>query len=471
MSHVPEPADDSRCEPFEPRLGQLCKWASSLSLEDIPKPVLLKAALVLGDNIAATVSAADEPQVRAYHDRLVASDPGGPCTLLRRGGPRLSMLHAALGNGMAVTWNELDDGYTQTAVHPGALSQPLILAAGQAHGHRFADVMLATVVAYEVGARFANTWPGTLPRIHPHGAFNAVCAAAGLARLRRFDASTFEAALSGAVTMVSPGPYSHALQGALIRNAWPAAGLWLGHFACEMAQLGVSGTATAAREVYEQILGAPVTRAEQLTEGLGQQWAVAAGYHKLYGSCHHAHAAMEALESILQDRPELRGGRSVRRLSVQVSHTAMKFDHRQPTTALAAKFSIVHAVAATLAHGAQEPSNFFEASLSDPLIAQLRQRVTLAPLPHVKPWPYDRPARVSLELDDGSQVQAFCEAALGSPARPLDHPAVMDKITRLSRRHAPGLPHAVQQLREHLQQDRLDALDLGPWMAGITAAT
>ncbi|MEN9770711.1 MAG: hypothetical protein RLZZ180_2341, partial [Pseudomonadota bacterium] len=29
----------------------------------------------------------------------------------------------------------------------------------------------------------------------------------------------------------------------------------------------------------------------------------------------------------------------------------------------------------------------------------------------------------------------------------------------------------VQQLREHLQQDRLDALDLGPWMAGITAAT
>lgn len=469
MQLQPDP-DEARI-PVEAALGQLCNWASRLTLSDVPKPVLLKAALVLGDNIAAIASAADEPQVRAYHDTLVAGDWGGPCTLLRRGAPPLSMIHAALGNGLAVTWNELDDGYTQTAVHPGALSQPLILAAGQAQNHHFADVMLATVVAYEVGARFANTWPGTLPRLHPHGAFNAVCAAAGLARLRSYSASTFEAALSGAATLVSPGPYSHALQGALIRNAWPAAGLWLGHFACEMAQLGISGTATAAREVYEQILGAPITRCEQLTEGLGQQWAVASGYHKLYGCCHQAHAAMEALESILQERPELRGGRSVRHLTVHGSPAAMKFDNRQPTTALAAKFSIVHAVAATLAHGAQEPSNFFEASLTDPLVVQLRQRITLAELPHVGPWPYDRPARVSLELDDGSRVQAFCEAARGSPARPLDHQAVMDKITQLSRAHAPGLPDAVQQLREHLQQDRLDALDFGRWMSSLTGST
>jgi hypothetical protein len=47
----------------------------------------------------------------------------------------------------------------------------------------------------------------------------------------------------------------------------------------------------------------------------------------------------------------------------------------------------------------------------------------------------------------------------------------MDKITRLSGKHAAGLPHAVQQLREHVQQGRLDALDLGTWMDSICAAT
>lgn len=32
------------------------------------------------------------------------------------------MMNAAIGNGLASTWNELDDGYTKTAVHPGARS-------------------------------------------------------------------------------------------------------------------------------------------------------------------------------------------------------------------------------------------------------------------------------------------------------------------------------------------------------------
>ena len=161
MSTPSTPQEQSQA--VEQHLRQLCVWASGLKLSDIPTPALLKAALVLGDNIAAILSAADEPEVKAYHERLMAEGGGGPSTLLRQGGPGLSMLNAALGNGLAATWNELDDGYTRTAVHPGALSQPLILAAGQARNHSFEEVMLATVVAYEVGTRFARAWPGTLP--------------------------------------------------------------------------------------------------------------------------------------------------------------------------------------------------------------------------------------------------------------------------------------------------------------------
>ena len=243
MSTAPTTGSDARA--VELQMRQLCTWASTVKLSDIPTPALLKAALVLGDNIAAIVSAADEPEVKAYHERLMAEGSGGPSTLLRQGGPGLSMMNAALGNGLAATWNELDDGYTRTAVHPGALSQPLILAAGQAHNHSFEEVMLATVVAYEVGTRFARAWPGTLPRIHPHGAYNAVCAAAGMACLRRHSPETFLSALTAAATLVSPGPYSYPIQGALIRNAWPAAGAWLGAFACDMAELGIGGIAPA----------------------------------------------------------------------------------------------------------------------------------------------------------------------------------------------------------------------------------
>jgi len=467
MSNNTATQASSDAQAVELHMRQLCTWASGLKLSDIPTPALLKAALVLGDNIAAIVSAAEEPEVKAYHERLMAEGSGGPATLLRQGGPGLSLINAALGNGLASTWNELDDGYTRTAVHPGALSQPLILAAGQAKNHSFEEVMLATVVAYEVGTRFARAWPGTLPRIHPHGAYNAVCAAAGMASLRRFQPETFLSALTAAATMVSPGPYSYPIQGALIRNAWPAAGAWLGAFACDMAELGIGGMPDGPRDVFQIILGAPITLAGELTAGLGSEWTVADGYHKLYGACHHSHAAMEALEAILQERPQLRGGDAVKRLTVYCSKMAMNFNNSLPKTTLAAKFSIPHAMAATLVHGADEPENFFDASLSDERISALRPRIELAELPDIKPWPYDRPAKVSLELEDGSRIEQLCEAALGSPARPLDTEPVLAKIAQLSQSRAPGLHDAVVQLREHLAQGQLARLNFRQWMASF----
>lgn len=454
----------------ETHLNELCHWACNLKLADIPVPAVSQAALILGDNIAAIVSAADEPEVKAYHQRLMASDSASQATLFREGGPRLSLLNAALGNGLASTWNELDDGYTRTAVHPGALSQPLILAAAEAHQHSFEDVLLATVGAYEIGTRFARAWPGTLPRLHPHGVFNAVCAAAGLGLLRKLKPDTFLSALTAAATMVSPGPYSYPIQGALIRNAWPAAGAWLGHFACEMAELGIGGTASGPFDVFQIGLGAPLSLASELSVNLGSEWTVCDGYHKLYGACHHSHAAMEALESILVARPELRGGADVVSVTVHCSKMAMSFNNKAPHTTLGAKFSLPHAMAATLVHGADAPGNFFDVSLSDPAIRAWSRQVDLVELPGIKPWPLDRPAKVSLHLKDGSELNAYCEAALGSPARPLEPARVLEKIQQLSSGKAPGLHGAVVKLREEIAAGRIAELGFGSWVRSFSQA-
>ena len=258
-------------------LTTLCEWATAVRYEAIPPHVVAQAVLILGDNIAATLSAGDEPEVRAYHEHLIAGRGAQQATLFRRGAPRVSLIEAALGNGLAITWNELDDGYTRTAIHPGALSQPLILAAAEAENASLADTLRATILAYEIGTRFARTWPGTLPRLHPHGVYNAVCAAAGLALLRRVGSAELLRALTAAATMVSPGPYSHPIEGALVRNAWPAAGAWLGYFACDMARLGIAGTPSGPHDVFSSGLGAP-SKAEELTAGLGADWTLCDGY-------------------------------------------------------------------------------------------------------------------------------------------------------------------------------------------------
>lgn len=450
----------------EENLLALCQWAAALRFESIPRHVLSHAVLILGDNVAAMLSACDEPELKAYHEQLIAGRSAREATLFRPGAPRVSLAEAAVGNGLAATWNELDDGYTRTAIHPGALSQPLILAAAEAGHASLADTLRATIGAYEIGTRFARTWPGTLPRLHPHGAYNAVCAAAGLALLRGMDAAGLVRALTAAASLVSPGPYSHPIEGALVRNAWPAAGAWLGVFACDMARLGIAGTPAGPYDIYTRGFGAPAHPAE-LTAGLGTEWTVCDGYHKIYGACHHSHAAMEAIESILAERPALRGGARVKSVLVEGSAMAMNFANRAPATTLGAKFSIPHAVAATLVHGAAAPGNFLDASLRDGAVAALRERVTMAPLAHVKPWPLDRPARVTLQLDDGASVTAEVEAAAGSPARPFSADRVLLKIRDLCSRDAPGLAPAVVDLRQRIDAGQPLPASCGEWIAGF----
>jgi len=448
------------------KVRSLCEWAAALEVRGIPATTLSHAALVLGDNIAAALAAADEPEIRAWHERAVAARSADQATIWRAGAPRVSLAEAAVANGLAVTWNELDEGYTRVAVHPGALSQPLVLAAAEADGAPLGAMLRAVVGAYEIGTRFARTWAGTLPRLHPHGVYNAVCAAAGLALLRGAGTAELERALTAAATMVSPGPYSHPIEGALVRNAWPAAGAWLGLFACELARIGVGGLPGGPYDVFDRGLGAP-SRPEELTDGLGTDWTITAGYHKTFAACHHSHAAMEALDELRARHPELRGGEEVEEVVVAGSEMALNFANAEPQTTLAAKFSIPHAVAGTLAYGSGSADIFSTAGLHDPRIATLRARVRLEQLPEVKPWPYNRPASVTVTLRGGRSLSAACEAALGSPARPLTAEQVLGKIAALSERDAPGLVGAIIALRAAAEEGRIPELSCRDWVRGL----
>src|SRR5438874_2474460 len=85
---------------------------------------------------------------------------------------------------------------------------------------------LVLAVGYELCGRFARGFRFAELVLHPHASLAAVGAATGVAALRRLDAATFLAAVTAASTMVAPGPFNHAVLGALVRNVWPAAGAW-----------------------------------------------------------------------------------------------------------------------------------------------------------------------------------------------------------------------------------------------------
>jgi len=432
---------------------KLVRWAAGVRLEDIPDAARSRMALIIGDDTAAILSAQDEPEVFAFQKKLIQDTKGKTATLLRKNAPKVDVLSAALGNGLAASWNELDEGYRKSPCHAGIYLLPALFAVAEEDGLAAGEVMRAGAVAYEITARFARTWRSMMPPLHPHGVFNAVGAAAAVGLAKKLDAEALLLAVSGAATMVSPGPYDHAIQGVLVRNAWAAAGAQTGMLAVELARAGIGGAASSPFDVYATGFRAE-TQAEHLTAQLGIEWAVCDGYHKLYASCQYSHAGLDSLAELLRKRPELRGGEAIESIVLETDPYGITLNNYRPATTLAAKFSLPHALAAAAVYGDAGVASFSSASLSDPRVARLRSVVALKPHPDVRPWPNDRPARVTLALKSGERLSAECSSARGGPDRPFSEDEIAAKIRALSASSAPGLMNSLEKLNSSEMQFR-----------------
>ena len=96
---------------------------------------------------------------------------------------------------------------------------------------------------------------------------------------QRFDAQTAFEAMTSACSLITVGGYSHAVHGALVRNTWAAVGTVNGMRAADWARMGIGGMADGPYSVFTELLGQQPSPLA-LTNGLGQEWAVANGYHK-----------------------------------------------------------------------------------------------------------------------------------------------------------------------------------------------
>lgn len=424
------------------RLGA---WITSVRLEDIPRPILERAVRVLADDVGAIVGARDEPEVARFHTRTLAAAGIAEATVFRGGRARVDRRSAAVANGLAADWLELDEGYRVTPCHAGLYVLPALLAEAEASDLAFGRMLRALVLGYEFVTRIARSWtPGALS-MQSHGRYGAIGAAAGVALARGADARLFLDAVCTAVTLTGPSPRTHLADGVLARNVWPAAGAWNGFMAVEWAECGIAGAPAAFFDVYSTVLGG-TAHPQRLDAGLGERWSMEDGYTKVYACCQHLHSAVEA---VLDMRPALlRGARLEDIVSVTV-HThalAMPLMNERPHTTLGAKFSMPHAVAAALVTGSGGADAFAATTLEVPALDALRRRVRVAPYAPELPAPNDRPARVRVTLSGGRSMTGECLSAQGGPDRPLPPETVWHKLEALASPVYPRMRRTFQEL-------------------------
>jgi 2-methylcitrate dehydratase PrpD len=424
----------------------LIAWAAGLKQAEIPDAILRRAALVLSDNLAALVAAESEPEVQAAQKKLTERSTVPEATVFNRTAPRVDRYAAAAANGTAATWCELDEGYRLAPAHAGAYILPALLAEAEATGAETAQVLRALVLAYEIVGRCAQAFPFPAMTVHPHAAFGTLGAAAGVGLLRGQDADDLLATVSAGASMVFAGPYNHAIDGALVRNLWTGISAWAGLRAADLAPLGLGGI---AESVYDVFVGCFGTEAEPalLSEELGQRWAIASGYHKLFACCQYAHSAVEASLALRQKL--LASGRSpedIAEITVETHPRGLTLTETEPPTVLSAKFSMPHAMAAVAARGTGGQTSFARDTLDDPAITRLREAVRLAPYAPIEPWPKDRPGRVTWRLSDGERWTEAVENARGGADQPFSTDELLGKIEELTHSAFPAMSGVLRKL-------------------------
>jgi len=446
--------------PFAAGLAEVCQFASTLTWDAIPHAVRQRAVDVLCDDLAAMAAGAPEPELRRYAALLTARAGAAESILISPALPRVGRMEAASWNALAGNWCELDEGFRLAICHAGIYTLPALLAEATATRARLRDVLTALTGAYELVTRCAMSFHVMPPPVHGHALWGAVGAAAAVSLLRGHDAPTLLRAVSGAITTASMGPRSHLMAGVLIRNGWAAAGAVNGIQCADWAECGFGGAPESMEEVCVGIVKAS-PRDGEITRELGTRWSLSHGYQKLYSCCQHGHSAVQACLS-------LRAGSAfepdrIRAIRLATHPLALTLNTVHPSTTLGARFSMPHMMAAALALGTGSAAAFSQATLADPLIAALREKVHMRLADEAMPAPHDRPAWLEVELDDGQVLRASCLSATGSPDNPVTPEQFRDKLAQLGADILPGLPSAIEPAAWQAALEQ----ETGAWIAGL----
>ena len=410
-------------------LETFATFLANFRYADLPDSTVDQARYVLLDTIGAIACGAQEPEMAAANARLGAVP--GPATLIGAGRATTPSA-AALLNGMAGTFLEMDEGNRFARGHPSIHTFGAAWALGEARdvsGHAFLE---AFVLGYEAAARLGMAAP-LKPPLHPHGTWGGLGAAVAAGKLYGFDAAQMRDLVNVFSSLTLASSKRTMLEGGLVRNAYAGVSNQMGLMAAELVLCGFDGERDGLRSVFGNIV-AQRFEPEVLTAALGDVWQIERNYFKRHSCCRYNHGALDALEKLLVAHGPLGIG-AIERIDVQSYRDAAEMDDQSPRNTLAAKFSVPFAIASRLVTGSSDVGSFTWDAVRNPAIQALAKRVFITEDPALTAMlPQFRPARVQLRCVDGKVLEASTDSNRGDDQDPYSREELREKFRALAGR-------------------------------------
>lgn len=447
-------------------LTEIAEFAAGFRVRDLPPEVVERTRLIVADCVGAVAGGAAEPEMRALAARRGMAGTGS--ALLIGTAAQAHPAQAALVNGTAGTWLEMDEGNQFCKGHPGMHTFPAAFACAQTAGASGADFLAAVAIGYEVGARVGIA-TALRPSMHPHGTWGTLCAATAVQRLAGRGAAGMREALNIAANLTLATSRRTMLEGGTVRNVFAGVSNQMGILTNDMVEAGFCGEADGIAQVFGKVVSDSFDEAA-MTEALGRRWEVMRNYFKMHACCRYNHAALDALAMIAGRNPGALDPARIEKIEVESYSLAVELDDPRPRNTLAGKFSVPFAVATTLVNGSSGVGSFTADKLADPVILALAARVSLREDPAMSAQlPDRRPARVTVTLTGGACLTAHTETNRGDWADPYAPEEIRAKFLSLTTRLWPESVAAEVWDRIMTLQSRADLSGLGALMRRAAA--
>ncbi|HEX6003495.1 MAG TPA: MmgE/PrpD family protein, partial [Burkholderiales bacterium] len=400
-----------------PYLDTLSAFVCNTTLGDMPAAARERARWIIADCIPVIAAGMQQREMRALVARhLERAAPGTAWVIGAQ--RRATAPDAALLNGTAGTWLELDEGNLFAKGHPGIQVVPAAIALAQESRVSGSDLLLAVALGYEASARVSRAAQVRLT-IHPHGTYGVMGAAIAAARLKNFNAAQMRELLNIAATMGMATSRQTLLDGATVRNIFTGHSGYMGLMAARLVECGFTGEIDGVANVYGKVLSDSFDR-EAVIADLGQEWLITQNYFKLHPTGRYVHSAIDALENLLAEVP---GGRldvnRILAIEVRTYMLASMLAEKNIVSSFGARFSLPFALASILYHGRSGLASFDEGAVANATIRDLTARVDLKEeKSYTARYPREQPCDLKITLTDGTVLEGHCRVMKGEPANP-----------------------------------------------------
>jgi 2-methylcitrate dehydratase PrpD len=383
-------------------LDRLGSYICNTSFDDLPAEVVRRAKDVLADTLAVIAAGAQEHEVKAFKKTLELSKSKGDATMIGAE-TRTEPGKAALFNGTAGTFLELDEGNQFGRGHPGIHVIPATLAMAEEHHLPGRDFLTALVLGYEISTRIGIACKIRMS-MHPHGTWGTVGAAVAVAKLMGYNEKKMKEIINVSSSLGLATSRATMLQGGTVRNVYAGVSGHMGILAYDLVESGFTGEVDGLSTVYGSVVSDTFNQ-KIMIEQLGRRFEIVRNYFKMYACCRYNHGTLDALGKITAGRtlkPE-----EIEKVEVETYSLAAQLCDQNPKNMLAAKFSIPFAVATTIVHGAAGIESFRPEVVHQQTVKELANRVFVNEDSSLTAMmPDRRPSRVKVTLKNGEKLEA-----------------------------------------------------------------